>query len=275
MTAGALRCSAVVLSFNSARHLGACVASIAAAYREAGWPGEILVFENGSTDGSAALLRDLEAQHPGVVRGFYSPVNTGTTKSRNTALGAARGARILVMDADARIDCRTLAVLDQVLDEDRRCGIAVPRLVYPDGRFQLSVDRFPTVTGKLMRVLALRRLEREAGARAPKERTTVDYAISAVWLMRRELLEAVGYFDERIFYSPEDVDYCLRVWQAGWSIVYEPAVTAVHDAQELSRRIRINRFTIGHALGLLYYFRKHRYWLGRERLYRRIGRASA
>lgn len=275
MSDGALHCSAVVLSFNSARHLGACVESIAGAYREAGWAGEILVFENGSTDGSAALLHELEARYPGVVRGFYSPVNTGTTKSRNTALGAARGARILVMDADARIDARALATLDAVLDDDPRCGIAVPRLLYPDGRFQLSVDRFPTVTGKLLRALALRRLERRAGERAPQERTAVDYAISAVWLMRRELLQSVGCFDERIFYSPEDVDYCLRVWEAGWSIIYEPAASAVHDAQELSRRIRINRFTVGHALGLLYYFRKHRYFFGLDRLYRRIGRASA
>ena len=88
--------------------------------------------------------------------------------------------------------------------------------------------------------------------------------------MRRSLLDAVGLLDERIFYSPEDVDYCVRVWKAGYKIVYEPSATAVHDAQEISRGKKLSRFTVSHARGLAYYFLKHRYLLSRKRLYRRL-----
>src|SRR5690606_21095374 len=101
-----------------------------------------------------------------------------------------------------------------------------------------------------------------------------DYAISAFWLFRRRLLDEVGYLDERIFYSPEDVDYCLRVWEAGYKVVYDPRVHAIHDAQEISRGFRMARFTWSHIGGLLYLFRKHRYMLGHRRLYRRIGRTA-
>jgi GT2 family glycosyltransferase len=102
----------------------------------------------------------------------------------------------------------------------------------------------------------------------------VDYAISAFWLMRREVFEKVGPLDERIFYSPEDVDYCLRVWQAGFGVRYEPAVHAVHDAQEISRGFKMAGFTLRHAKGLAYLFLKHRYAFGLSRLYRRLGRRT-
>jgi len=80
--------------------------------------------------------------------------------------------------------------------------------------------------------------------------------------------------DERIFYSPEDVDYCIRIWRAGWQIHYMPSVSVVHDAQEISRPkgLGINKFTIRHAKGLAYLFVKHRYALTLRGLYRRIGR---
>jgi len=71
----------------------------------------------------------------------------------------------------------------------------------------------------------------------------------------------VGLLDEKIFYSPEDVDYCIRVWKAGFDIRYLPKYEIIHDAQEISRAkgIRINFFTLSHIKGLLYLFLKHRY----------------
>ena len=79
-------------------------------------------------------------------------------------------------------------------------------------------------------------------------------------------MRAVGNVDEKIFYSPEDVDYCMRVWKAGYQIVYAPSAVVVHDAQELSRSRIPNKFTFSHGLGLLYYFKKHQYWFSSARL---------
>ena len=79
-------------------------------------------------------------------------------------------------------------------------------------------------------------------------------------------MRSVGKFDEKIFYSPADVDYCMRVWKAGYQILYTPSAVVVHDAQELSRSRIPNKFTFSHDLGLLHYFKKHRYWFSSARV---------
>jgi len=258
------------LSYNSKAYLADCISQLATALQS--FPGsEILVLDNGSTDGSTDVLRALQQDFRELLKVRFSSVNLGTTASRNWALRQASGDYILVLDSDAFISAQALLALVHVLEQEPACGIAVPRIVYPDGRLQLSTDTFPTLTRKATRFLALRRLEEQATIEL-RHRQPVDYAISACWLMRRTLLESVGLLDEKIFYSPEDVDYCLRVWKAGYTILYEPGVSVVHDAQEISRGWRLNRFTFRHIAGLLYYFRKHRYAFGLRRLYRQLGR---
>ncbi len=91
------------------------------------------------------------------------------------------------------------------------------------------------------------------------ETKAVDYVISAMWVLKKEVLEKVGYLDENIFYAPEDVDYCRRLWLSGYSVVYDTRVSAIHHAQEISRGFKLNNATSSHIKGLIYYFWKHRY----------------
>ena len=271
---GTMRISAVVLSFNSAHFLETCIDSLAAAFAENEDQNEIRVIENGSKDASPALLRGLEAKYPGLLHVTYLDHNTGTTASRNLALRQASGRYLLIMDSDVDMPKGTIETLIRRVDSDASCGIAVPRLNYPSGRLQMSTDVFPTLGRKLQRFFALKAMERRAN-RPPTEPTMVDYAISAVWLFRRDVLDTVGLLDEKIFYSPEDVDYCLRVWAAGYTVVYDPTVHAVHDAQEISRGLfPLRKSTFSHAGGLLYLFRKHGYAFGHKRLYHRLNRFS-
>ncbi len=268
--------SAVILSYNSERHLESCLDSLLAALQGLPERSEILVVENGSRDRSADILRRYLGRHPDSVSGLFQDRNLGTTVSRNLALRQAAGRYILILDSDVTMPAGTLERLLGYLETHERCGLVAPRLVYPDGRPQLSVDRFPTLWRKLARLVSLRALERDLSDRGEEPRPReVDTAISAFWLLRRELLAEVGPLDERFFYAPEDLDYCLSIWLSGYTVVYEPRVDAVHDAQELSRGHRVNRFTLLHALGLLRYFLKHGYLNSRAGLYRRIKKAQA
>jgi GT2 family glycosyltransferase len=236
-----------------------------------GLAGEVLVVENGSHDGSVAVLQALQAEFASSLRVFYQSENTGTTRSRNRALSTAKGKYILILDSDAYMNPGALRGLIDYLNGNVRAGLVAPRLTYPDGRFQLSVDAFPTILRKLKRLVSLRKIEQKAKA---VRAGSVDYAISACWLLKAETVAVTGLLDEKIFYSPEDVDYCIRIWRAGWQVHYLPSVSVVHDAQEISRPkgLGINKFTIRHAKGLAYLFCKHRYALSVRGLYRRIGR---
>lgn len=265
--------SAVVLSFNSKRYIRHCVESLVSTFEDCGLNGEVLVVENGSHDGSVTILESLCVEFPQALTVFYLPENTGTTRSRNLALRSSKGKAVLILDSDAYMNPEALRSMLEYLGSHARVGLVAPRLTYPDGRFQLSVDAFPTVLRKLKRLWSLRELEREEGTSLAG---AVDYAISACWLLRSDAIAATGLLDERIFYSPEDVDYCIRIWEAGWQVHYLPSVSVVHDAQEISRPkgLGINTFTIRHAKGLAYLFLKHRYALTLRGLHRRIGRTS-
>jgi GT2 family glycosyltransferase len=257
------------LSWNSSRHIEACLRSLA--HEGIGHSDEIWVVDNGSSDGSVELLQRLERELAPTLRVIYLQTNTGTTVSRNLALRRARGAYIAIIDSDVVIAHGTVAPMIERLKVERACGLLVPRLTYPDGRSQMSTDVFPTALRKLRRLLMLKSMEKrlEGDGLLPGRRT-VDYAISAFWMMRREVFEAVGLLDEKIFYSPEDVDYCLRVWHAGYTVEYDPSVQSVHCGQEVSRGFPLSRAALSHIGGLAYLFRKHRYVFSRRRLYRRL-----
>ena len=264
--------SYVVLSFNSAKYIEKCVRSLMAA-RADGSEDEVWVVDNGSIDDTPRILQGLESEFRNL-RVVRLPRNQGTTVSRNIALRQASGRFIAVVDSDVEVPAGAVDTLLRTLEQNSSCGIVAPRLEFPDGRLQLSTDVFPTAQHKLRRFVMLRRMEQQLEPEVTSGPRPVDCAISAFWLLPRHVLADVGLLDERIFYSPEDIDYCVRVWLAGYTILYDPRVRAVHDAQEISRTWVPRRAAFSHAAGLLYLFWKHRYFLGRRSLYRRIRAAS-
>lgn len=248
--------SVVILTWNSGKHIRTCVESTMEDLLHCSLSFEIYVVDNGSMDNTKEILEGLVSNHGDCIKPIYLENNMGTTFSRNLALKKAVGKYICIIDSDAYPKKGCFEQLLSRLTINPKIGIVVPKLVYPNGHYQKSTDVFPTIFQKIFRLFFLKYME--AKETIPGE-GPVDYAISAFWMMKRELLKLVGYLDERIFYAPEDVDYCLRVWKAGYSIYYVTDATVVHDAQEISRGIKINRATLNHMRGLSYYFRKHKY----------------
>jgi GT2 family glycosyltransferase len=261
--------SAVILSFDAKKDLDRCVRSLIAVEHLQAGTDQILIVDNGSVDGSKALVNRLSAAYPGLVEGIDLPDNLGTTVPRNLAFARARGEYLLVIDSDIDVRRPVLRSLIAELAADPSIGIIAPGLIFPSGRSQMSTDVFPTIGRKIERMLRLRSLEK-ASATAAKTARDVDCAISAFWLMRRDLLARVGDLDERIFYAPEDVDFCLRVWLAGARVRYRPDLEVVHDAKERSRSLKGLLFAGRHLAGLFYLFRKHGYCWRTDGLYRRI-----
>jgi GT2 family glycosyltransferase len=267
--------SFVVLSRNSARVIDRCVRSLVA-QSPGGHGDEIWVVDNGSTDGSPDVLRALQSEFPDILNVLLLDKNYGTTVSRNLALRRVKGEYVAIVDSDVYAPAGTVHALIAHLGADDRTGLIAPRLIYSNGQLQLSADEFPTVMRKARRFVALKTMERRMNLMAPPTGIQpVDYVISAFWLMRRDVMNEIGPLDERIFYSPEDVDYCVRVWKAGYRVAYDTTVHAVHDAQEVSRGFPFRSMALSHMKGLIYLFVKHRFMLSRRRLCVRIGRFAS
>lgn len=263
--------SVVILSFNSQRTLRKCLDSLVETFSSLGVmdESEVFVVENGSSDNSKLILNDFQAAHPALIKPIIFQENTGTTVSRNAALKEAKGQYVLVLDSDAYMTSTVLDRLTKELEQKPKVGLVCPRLTYADGRFQMSTDTFPTLKRKLQRFLSLEKMQ---STENPIFERYVDYAISACWLLRKDAVDAVGGFDEKIFYSPEDVDYCMQVWKNGFGIRYVPSVEMIHDAQELSRGFKITKFHVAHLKGLFYLFFKYKYFFSLPNLRAKLNR---
>lgn len=250
--------SVVLLTWNSQQFIVGCLDAL---FAQLPAGAEVIVVDNGSTDASLELLR----RYP--VRLIANAENRGVGPARNQGLAAARGAALLVLDIDTVVQPGAIGALLEAFNAAPRVGVFGARLEEPGGRLQYTCRNFPTLQSKIARQLPpdlQQRMLRENELRDwdHAEARYVGYVIGACQLLRRRALDVIGLYDEQIFYGPEDVDLCLRMWRAGWGVAYVPEARIVHLEQRITRR-RIGRNPIArrHFAGLARYFWKHRYLL--------------
>lgn len=195
---------------------------------------------------------------------MHNPTNRGVAPARNQGLHLARGRYILLLDADARVTQDALTQLVHFMDERPDVGLAGPRLQDAQGTLQLTCRKLPTVWSKILRRIPARwaraALDDEMlvayDHRTPRP---VDYVIGACQIIRRQAFEQVGLLDEHFFYGPEDVDYCIRMWQCGWRVMYAPGAVVIHDEQRLTKQHTFSKLSLIHVANLARYFFKYRY----------------
>jgi GT2 family glycosyltransferase len=254
-----IACSIVIVSWNVRGLLRACLHSIEAdsgvslAKDTDHGPGttEVIVVDNASTDGSAAMVR---AEFPGV-RLLAEATNLGFTGGNNRGIAASRGRRVLLLNPDTEVRPGTLAALGGYLDQHPKVGLVGPRLLNTDGTPQSSRRRFPTPATALVESTPLQALLPTWPAlrryyvldRSDDEAQEVDWVTGAAMLARREALLQIGGFDPGYFMYSEELDLCRRLRRAGWRIGYEPAAVVVHHGGQSSdqnvpaRHIRFQR----------------------------------
>lgn len=212
-----------VVSYQTREHLRACLASLA------GEPGaEVWVVDNGSTDGSQAMVRaefgDVRLLEPGANLGYGAAVNLVARETATPWLVAS--------NADVVLEPGALAALLDAARRDPRAGAVAPRLVLPDGTTEHSVHPFPGLRFTAAFALGLTRPFAERlcleGAWDPERARRVPWAIGALLLLRREAWESAGGFDERQWLFAEDLDLGWRLRQAGWATRYEPRARVRH-----------------------------------------------
>jgi len=269
--------SVVILTWNSMRHVGRCLGSLMGSDL-CELDSEIIVIDNGSVDGTREYLEELQAsgsdgrggaaQAKPCIRTVFNTENRGVAPARNQGLKLARGEYIMILDVDTVVPKRCFSILTSIMSANLRIGVLAPRLQSEDGSLQYSCRRFPTLVSKLARRLPGSWAERVVRADymvATDGLVYVDYAIGAAQFIRRKALNEVGWLDERIFYGPEDVDFCLRMWQSGWAVAHVPDPVIVHHESRITKRRLLSKVAVRHIIGLVYYFVKHRYLFGQPR----------
>jgi len=193
---------------------------------------EVVVVDNGSTDETAAFLR--RARAAGMLRVVTNGENLGFGKACNLGASLARGGSIVLLNNDTIPGNGWLEALLEVA-EDESVGIVGSRLLYPDGRLQhagiaLNAQGLPY------------HIHRHEPAEFGPALVQRDYpaVTGASMLLRREVYERLGGFDEMFQMYVEDVDLCLRAWDAGLRVVYCPKSLLVHlesaSVTDLARR---------------------------------------
>lgn len=266
--------SFVIISYNDAGRLPRAVSSAALKSAAAGWRPEIWVADNGSTDHTPRVLAALKEVLGDRLRVLDMGYNSGTTIARNRALEQAGGRLVCVMDSDAELLDDDLPAIDALLGDIPEIGILAPKIIMPDGSTYDSGKLLATLADKLWKLPGIfsRRPtvnhDWYPGFPFPRPRH-VETAISCCWFFRRELFDLLGPLDENIFYSPEDLDWCLRCWRAGRAVVYYPHFKVLHNTRQISHKSPLSKTSISHFRGLLYYFAKHGYWFSRRGMERR------
>lgn len=243
---------ATIVSHDQHDLMAACLAALA----RDGVPA--LVCEN-VPDGSAELARSL---------GFraYSNERPRTfAQNQNALCAATTEPYVLILNPDVRLEPGCAAALVAHAEAHGSCGVAGPRLFESDGALQRSRRRFPTVGGTLVRRTPLRVLVRDVEAAQPAHYlgdvpdgpVECDWMLGACLLLRREMLVAIGGFDESFPMYGEDIELQYRARQAGWERWYVPGAAAVHDYQRIVDRTFLSRRTWWHLRGMAHYVRRH------------------
>lgn len=258
----------VILTWNSSEYITQCLESIDSF---TSLTSRIIVVDNGSEDPTVSLIK--QASLATDLELITNARNKGTTVARNMALSSAKECPfVCILDSDTVVNESAFMQMISALESDRTIGVVGPNMRTSNGEPQLSGRNLPSLGIKLRKALPLRSMQQRGSALEEPDQAIIDgiqnvpYLLSACWLLRSSVVDEVGALDENIFYAPEDVDYCVRVWNAGYRVVKCWNANIVHNYQRISKKRLFSRMNLEHIRGLVYYFKKYGYLFHPEKL---------
>lgn len=260
--------SVVIVNFNTGNLLSEMLQSLFKT--SSGCTFEIFVVDNASSDNSVALAESKELP----VTYLKNDRNVGFSRANNQAIRLTSGRYILLLNPDVLIESDTLPKMVRFMDMNAGIGASGCKVLLPDGSLDKACKRgFPTLTNAVYKFIGVDRLfpksKKFAGYNlnylSDNEPNEVDCLVGAFMMVRRETLVDVGVLDEQFFMYGEDIDWCYRIKEAGWSIWYYPYATVLHCKRTSSQQVRL--FSLYHfynAMKLFYnkhYMYKHSHFL--------------
>jgi hypothetical protein len=257
--------SVVILNYNTVNLTRECLKTVLAS-RLGKYSMEVIVCDNGSTDGSREMITK---EFPQAVL-INNNKNLGFAAGNNPGIKRARGRYVLLLNTDTEVPKNTIATMLKFMDENPSVGASTCKLLLPDGTMDPACHRgFPTPWVAFTYMSGLERLFPKTRAfgeyhQGYKDLSTiheVDCIVGAFFLMRRKVIEKVGLLDEEFFMYGEDIDLAQRIRDAGWKIMYNPKVTILHKKKQsgranILRKRRVTTEIYFHKYNWLFY-KKH------------------
>lgn len=251
------RLSIVVVNLDRRERLRYCLSSIPRAVSM--YPYELFVVDNGSRDGSAAMVQEDFADAILI----ENRTNLGFSRATNQALRQANGDYFLCLNNDTWLYPESLNRLVSFMEVHPEVGIVGGKILNPDGSIQSSARSFPTLvnalfnrTSLLTRFFPENRFSRRylLSDWDHAEVREVDWVSGSFLAIRRHTCNQIGLLDEEFFLFCEDVDWCLRARRAGWKAVYLPEAVVIHY---MEKRSNAYQATLAHHRSMFRFYRKH------------------
>jgi N-acetylglucosaminyl-diphospho-decaprenol L-rhamnosyltransferase len=196
---------------------------------------------------------------------IVNPRPLGFAANANQGIAATKAPFVVVANPDTEPQPAAVYLLREFAEAHPRAGIVGPQLRFPDGSWQPSRRRFPTIRGTIVRRTPLRKVmhpekrqvEHYQLDERPTEAVQADWMLAAFLLLRREMLDELGGFDPGFRLYGEDIDLCYRAAQAGWERWYVPDAVVTHDHAAVTDRRFLTRRTWWHWRGIGRFVRKH------------------
>ncbi len=238
-----MKLSIVIVSWNVKALLQDCLQSIL----DSDYVGdlEIIVVDSASGDDSVAMVQ----QHYPQVTLIVRPDNLGYAKGNNLGITHCQGDYIFLLNPDTHLEPTALTVLCGYLHAHPEIGVIGPQLLWADGAIQSSRRRYPSL-GSLFLESTLLELwfpHNAAGHhyrfndKPAQTAQPVEWLVGAALMLRREVWETVGSFDETFFMYFEETDWCHRVAQTGWQLHYVPQAQVTHYEGQSSGQVVVHQ----------------------------------
>lgn len=229
--------SIIIVNFNTKDITRACLDSITKWSEGSAW--EIIVVDNGSTDGSREMLKKIPD-----IRVILNTKNLGFAKANNKGIKIAKGKYILLLNSDTEIREDSIDTMLRFMDGHLKAGVSTCRLELTNGSMDPACHRgFPTPWAALTYFAGLEKLfptshlfaQYHMGYKNMTIPHQVDCVSGAFFLVRREAMEQVGLLDEDYFMYAEDIDWAYRFKRAGWEVWFNPEATVLHKKKQSGR----------------------------------------
>ena len=261
------RLAVVIVSWNVRELLASCLRSLFSDLGRLDVQADVWVVDNASTDGTPTLL----AHGFPKVHLIASDENLGFAAGNNLALKAIvadsdfaiHNSVVWLLNPDTEVRPGATAALLSTMDTHPSVGVVGAKLLYPDGSLQQAAFRFPGLLQLAFELFPLppRLYETPLNGRYPRylyegnEAFAIDHPLGASMMVRVEAIDEVGLMDEGYRMYCEEIDWCWRMHEAGWTALCAPTAEVIHHAGQSTSQVPVSSFV--------------NLWTSRARLYAR------